>query len=92
MGSRVKRPAVNFAARGADQFLRARQHFLGGTTRKRQEEDAVGANSCIDQVSDTVNERSSLSGSGPSDDEKWPVAVRRCCGLLGIQLCCEVPF
>src|SRR5512141_2102591 len=84
-------PAMHLAARGSNELLRAREHLLRGATSKREKKNSVRPHSALDEVRYAVDESAGLSCSGACDDEQRPVAVRRCGGLLGIQLRCESP-
>jgi hypothetical protein len=86
----VKRPTVHAPAVAADQSLRAREHFLRGASRKRQQKYSLGRDAAVDEVRYTVHQRACLSGSRAGDDEQWTIGVS--CGscLLWIQLRGEV--
>ena len=86
MGGGVKCSAVHAAAVATDETLGAGEHFLRGAPGKCEEKNAVGRDSAIDEMRDTINERAGLSCSRSGDNEEGSVAVSRRFCLLGIQL------
>jgi hypothetical protein len=77
---------MHLPARGTDEALGTRQHFLRGSTRKRQEENPVRSDSLVDQVGYAVDERTGLPGPGARDDEQRAISVRSGGGLLGVEV------
>ena len=61
-------------------------HLLGGPAGKGEQHDAARVDARTDQVSDAVGERLSFARPGSGDDENRPVAGRRRCLLLRIQI------
>ena len=90
MRGRVKCATMHSLAIAADQSLGARQHFLRCPSRECEKQNPIGSDTPLDEVRDTVYERSSLSGSRPGDYEERPIGVRRGRGLLRIQLRCKI--
>jgi hypothetical protein len=91
MPSRVESPTLNFLAVAADEAFRARQHFLSGSPCESKEENSLGFDAAVNQVSDAIDERPSFSRASASDDEERTVPV--CCSsrLLRIQISSEIP-
>ena len=90
MGGGVKGSAVHAAAVSTDETLGAGEHFLRGAPGEREEKDAVGRDSAINEMRDTINKRAGFSRSRSGDDEKRSVAVSRRLCLFGIQLSREI--
>ena len=86
----VKGPSTHPSARPTDQSFCPCEHFLSGAARKRQEKDPLRAHPALDQMGETVDEGSCLSGTRTGDDEERPVAEGRCRRLFRIELGREV--
>jgi len=91
MAGRVERPTLNARRRGSHESFGSAQHLVRGAARKRQQQDTLGSNAAVQQVSDPVDERSSFTRACAGDDEEGSVAMRGGGELLGVQLCGKVP-
>src|SRR5258708_39606609 len=90
MCCRVEGAALHALAVASHESLGPRQHFLRRSPRERQQQNALGRYTALEEVGYPVDERSRLACACSRDDEKSAIAVRCGGGLLRIQLCCEV--
>jgi hypothetical protein len=82
----MERSALNSSASRSHETLSASEHLLRRAPRERQKKNALGTNAALDQMRDTIDERSRFSRSSAGNDEQWAVAMCRCSELLVVQI------
>ena len=86
MSGSVKRSTMHSPASRSHETLGAAEHLLRRAPRERQKKNALGTNAALDQMCDTIDERSRFSCSSARNDEERAVAMCGCGQLLVVQI------